>query len=231
MSNRVHDNIIRDLLPLYVDGVCSLESEELVEKQLQASPELREELAQLRADLRLSLEANKPYRQDAEVIRKISVSWSRSKWTSFVKGTLLSLSVCSVLLLGYIGLFRWNVIPVSSQVIAITDLGQLDNGRIAYHVTLTDGFDSNRAKYEMDEDGNFYVIPYRPVFPTKAKADIAIRYYEAIDHELQIYKQRYGEDREITALYYGRPDDSVLVWEKGMKLPPASDKARAWFQE
>jgi len=43
--------VIRDLLPLYIDGVCSRKSRELVEEHLKACESCREEAAQMRRDI------------------------------------------------------------------------------------------------------------------------------------------------------------------------------------
>ncbi|MEF2967844.1 hypothetical protein V3851_18600 [Paenibacillus sp. M1] len=227
--NKIHDNIIRDLLPLYIDKVCSSETERLVEERLQDSEVLREELDKMRTDVRISEETSERYEGEAEAIKRISAFWSRSKWRAFLKGTVLTFSVCCVLLLGYVGLFRWNVVPVSSEVIEISDIGRLEDGKIVYHIALTDGYESNRSRFEMDDRGNFYIVPYRPIIKTKAKVEVAISYYEQLDFENEIYRERYGEGKAIQALYYGKPEDSILVWKQEMQVPAASGKAEAWF--
>ncbi|RCX15368.1 putative zinc finger protein [Fontibacillus phaseoli] len=227
--SKVHDNIIRDLLPLYIDKVCSEETITMVEAHLETSKSLREELDKMRADLRIPRDERQENRKDAETIKEISRFWNRSKWKSFLKGAAISVLVCGVLLLGYIGLFRWSIVPVPSEVIAISDVGRLENGKIAYHIALTDGYESNRAKFEMDEEGNFYVVPYRPLIKSKAKVDIAVSYYSTLDYENYVYSEKY-DGKEISALYYGKPEDSVLVWKKGSDVPAASEKVEAWFQ-
>lgn len=229
--SKVHDNVIRDLLPLYIDNVCSDESSRLVEEHLSSSAVLREEMNRMREDFRIPGDSGKPDGMDAEAIKRISAFWSRSKWKSFMKGAVLSVALCGLLLVGYIGLFRWNVVPVPSEAIAITDVGRLKNGKVAYHITLTDGYESNYAKFEMDDKGNFYVVPYRPIIKTKAEVEIATSYYSVIDAEHYFYSEKFGQDTKIQAFYYGKPEDSVLVWKDGMELPEASEKAEAWFQE
>ncbi|WP_435923990.1 zf-HC2 domain-containing protein [Paenibacillus sp. DYY-L-2] len=229
--SKVHDNVIRDLLPLYIDNVCSEESSKLIENHLSSSAVLREEMNRMREELRIAGDSGKPDSKEAETIKRISAFWSRSKWKSFMKGAVLSVVVCGILLLGYIGLFQWNIIPVPSEVIAISDVGRLKNGKIAYHITLTDGYESNYAKFEMDDKGNFYIVPYRPIIKTRAKVEIATSYYANIGTEQFFYSEKFGQNAKIKAFYYGKPEDRVLVWKEGMEVPEASDKAEAWFQE
>ncbi|MEH6944093.1 hypothetical protein [Bacillus sp. JJ722] len=49
------------------------------------------------------------------------------------------------------------------DVVEISQVSVLDDGKIVYHIELTDNYNVNRVKYEMDEKGNFYLIPKRPV--------------------------------------------------------------------
>ena len=46
--------IICDLLPMYIDEVCSDETKELVEEHLKACPECRREYEQMKADISLN---------------------------------------------------------------------------------------------------------------------------------------------------------------------------------
>ena len=132
--------------------------------------------------------------------------------------------ICTVVTLGYIGLCEWDVVPVSTAVIEISDVSQLTDGRIAYHVKLTDGYELERAKFTMDEQGNFYVTPCRPVIRSKADTNVGMHnsYYSFDEVEQSAYRDKYGADAKIKALYFGTPEDHILIWEQEMDLPPAS---------
>ncbi|MDQ0193621.1 hypothetical protein [Paenibacillus wynnii] len=45
----------------------------------------------------------------------------------------------------------------------------------------------------------------------------------------QVYQEKYGNGKEITALYFGTREDNILVWKKGTDLPSASDQVEAEF--
>ena len=55
---------------------------------------------------------------------------------------------------------------------------QLKDGRIVYHVKMTDGFNVNQASYDTDAEGNFYVTqaPHHQIQE--------VRGYGAIQHVL-----------------------------------------------
>jgi len=75
--------VIRDLLPLYHDGVCSAQSRALVDAHLSGCPACREELA------RMETELAGPGLHDDAPIREIARSWKKSRMTAFLKGALL----------------------------------------------------------------------------------------------------------------------------------------------
>jgi hypothetical protein len=146
-----------------------------------------------------------------------------------VKGAVITALSCTVIVLGYVGLFHWNITAVPTDVIQITDVSKLADGRIAYHVKFTDGYDLNEVRFDSDEYGSFYLTPYRPVVKEKPIMDggLANMYYTLSDFEKHVYREKQGNDKEITALYFGTRTDNILVWKKGMDLPAASEKVEA----
>ena len=77
--------VIKDLLPLYYDKVCSKESCSLVEEHLTQCPQCVHELQKLKMDL------EKPLVLDGDVnaIKRISTAWKKDKRVSFTRGSVL----------------------------------------------------------------------------------------------------------------------------------------------
>ena len=49
--------------------------------------------------------------------------------------------------------------------------------------------------------------------------------YDTFDDFLKtVYRDKYGANAEIKALYWGNPKDNILIWKKGMNLPKASEQ-------
>ena len=65
----------------------------------------------------------------------------------------------------------------------------------------------------MDADGNFYLTPLRPIVKTRAKYDKFLDIY-TFEHESRVYKEKYGDDAEIKALYFRTSDEDILNLEK-----------------
>ncbi|MCM0647230.1 DUF3955 domain-containing protein [Clostridium swellfunianum] len=82
---RLSCEVIRDLLPLYYDKVCSKESSLLVEEHLTNCPQCLDELEKLKVNL------ENPNISDGgiKVMGNISAKWKRDKKVSFTKGSML----------------------------------------------------------------------------------------------------------------------------------------------
>lgn len=79
----LHCNIIKDLLPLVVDDVASLESCTAVEQHLKTCPDCAAEMAALRQNLSI------PAQNDAAVFKKIKWKQYRKQLFALVLGLLL----------------------------------------------------------------------------------------------------------------------------------------------
>lgn len=218
-------DVVRDLLPLYHDEVCSEASREMIEEHLSICEDCRTELAAIRQDLQLPPEELKDNQKDETALKSMSAFWNKTRKKAFLKGIVIATVLCLLLAGGYYGLFEWNITTVASEDVDISDVSILSDGRIAYHAEIKDGYALYRLKYDIDDDGNFYMIPLRPVIKDKSEAPYALEnWYDAI--ELDMYKVD-GEGPDIKAIYYGAPDDAILIWEEGMELPKASPEVES----
>jgi|GEM_PF-5405956 len=46
---------------------------------------------------------------------------------------LLSALLMSIIILGYVGLFKWEVTSVATDVVGIRDISQMEDGKIVYY--------------------------------------------------------------------------------------------------
>lgn len=87
--------IIRDLLPLYVDEVCSEESRKIVEEHLSECETCTKILEQMKSET-ISKEEVEMNLEEAESIRNLSRKWNRELWTATLKGvgsTILAIAL------------------------------------------------------------------------------------------------------------------------------------------
>jgi len=220
---KISCEIIKDLLPLYHDDVCSEESRVLVEEHIPDCTICKEELNKIRKDFECPLIKT----DETKPIRTIANIWKKDKLRAFVKGAVITLCICAVLVGGFLGLTQWKIIPISSEQLEVSDICQLSDGRIIYHLNVTDDRDLHYIKFTTNEDGSYYETPYRSVIESKRIMENGLyNDYQVINIAL---KQTYSDGVEITSCYIGPKDDGILIWEKGMDLPPASEELEKIF--
>lgn len=86
--SKVSCGIIKDLLPLYYDEVCSGESNKMVKEHLDECSSCKSELDKIKTDIKLPKETVEKNRSDGNAIKDIADSWNRSKVKAFVTGTI-----------------------------------------------------------------------------------------------------------------------------------------------
>lgn len=87
--------VIKDLLPLYHDKVCSEESKIIVEDHLIECEQCKKELKIIETELTVS-----PLQTEKEkAIKKISLIWKKSKKNALIKGIMIALSAITIITL------------------------------------------------------------------------------------------------------------------------------------
>ncbi|MGE7614105.1 zf-HC2 domain-containing protein [Paenibacillus sp. FSL F4-0243] len=224
MMNRISCDVVQDLLPLYYDDICSETSKGLVEEHLVDCPDCRSSLEQLKSSLSLPIQDMEVNKLEGKGLQSIKRMWSRTRSMAFMKGLFVAASVFGMLIVGYFGLFRWNILPVSSDHIIISDIRTISSGEIAFRVQIRDGYSFAHVKNTVKDDGSFYMIPVHPLIISKKYNASNPVNGEMFVNPLNVraYQKKYGKDVEITSIYYGSPDHPILIWKKGMELPTAS---------
>lgn len=217
--------IIRDLLPLYHDEVCSDDSKALVEEHLEDCKLCKEELR--RIDSEISMPHVSPDSDGAK--KAISSAWKKAKRKSYVKGIVITALICILLAGAFFGLTQWKIVPVAAEALEVTELSQLPDGSIVFRLLVNDNKNLYFTKYTTTDDGCLYVTPMHSVIETTRKYDIGgfDQYHVFNPLELDKKPQYLGTVRldNITKIYVGPVDKGTLIWEVGMELPDASEKA------
>lgn len=216
--------VIRDLLPLYHDEVCSTESRAMVDEHLGECPDCQKALAEMGAPVPATENA-----EDKAVLEHLAGAVSKKKKHAFWKGLIIAATVCVVLFGTYLGLSQWEV-PVSGSSITISDVCELKNGMIAYRCVYEGALPNNFALTHTP-DGLFYLTPYRRVFGEGGMGGLSFgadKAWRLIDRsEANSWQEAHGDGVRMKAYYIGTPEDNILVWEEGMALPPASEEVEA----
>ncbi|MFN7253527.1 MAG: zf-HC2 domain-containing protein [Anaerobacillus sp.] len=224
--SKVSCEIIKDMLPLYYDGVCSDDSKRMVEEHLSKCNACKIELEKIQDDIHIPEKTIMKNRKDSNVLKNISTSWNRLRLKSFIKGGLISTLLIASIILIYVGLFKWDIKSVSTDVAVISDISETEDGYIIFYSEINDGYRLSRLKYDMDREGNFYVIPLRTIIKEEAQPPYGLeKFYNFID----IKDQELLRGKEVKTIYYGTPKDKILIWQKGMELPKTSEEVKKQF--
>ena len=89
--------IIKDLLPLYHDCVCSNESKAAIDEHFAACEKCKEELAAMQSSLCIG--GVRENIKEAEAVKALSIRWKKGMVKSLVKGALITLAVIAVIAL------------------------------------------------------------------------------------------------------------------------------------
>ncbi len=89
--------IIKDLLPLYHDGVCSNETKAIVEEHLTQCESCKAELAEM--DDALSVSGIEQNMSEAEAVEKLSKRWKKGMIKSVLEGALFTLIAVIIILM------------------------------------------------------------------------------------------------------------------------------------
>lgn len=89
--------IIKDLLPLYHDGVCSKESKVMVEEHLACCESCSTELKAM--DEVMDLYNTKQNLKEANGMKKLSKKWKKGMMKSLLKGVLITILAIIILTL------------------------------------------------------------------------------------------------------------------------------------
>jgi predicted anti-sigma-YlaC factor YlaD len=81
--------IIKDLLPLYLDGVCSNESKKSVEEHLTDCENCKTDLQAMQTSLPL-IRAEQNLKE-AEMVKNLSKRWKKSMKKALLKGIIITL--------------------------------------------------------------------------------------------------------------------------------------------
>lgn len=215
--------MVRDLLPLYHDGVCSTVSKSLVSAHLETCKDCAGFLSSIDAEIDIP----KVEGCEKEGLVSIKNAWKRSRLKSFLLG--LGITVMAACALWFL-LFKWYCVTIEPGEIIIRERSVLENGQtvLSHSVPYPDKYPCGYVA----EDGIRYTWYQRPVFWGKIEDPGSTTTYWDPEADYWLSTDA-GTKVTPVAWYFGKPgsDDLVLFWEKGMELPPASQSKEEQYQQ
>lgn len=225
---KISCHVVEDLLPLYHDLVCTQESNALIEEHLKECQQCKKLLSKIEGELAPMTSAI----DDTAPIKSIKKQWIMANKKSRIKGAVSAIFICVCLISAYYGLTQWKFIPVSTELLDVTEVSRLSDGRIVYHLNVKDNKDLSHIKFTYNDDGSFYMTPMRAVFEKPRIVDVGLyNNYDVVDFEfIKSNAEANNVDIDMTSCYFGTDEDSILIWKAGMELPKASDEIEKIYQ-
>ena len=106
---KISCEIIKDLLPLYHDGVCSNDSKTMVEDHLAYCDSCKAELQSM--DDELSMNHAEQNLNEAEAVKKLSRRWKKGMTRSLLKGILIAIVIIAIVALVLYCFMDFRVVP------------------------------------------------------------------------------------------------------------------------
>ena len=210
--------MVRDLLPLYHDGVCSELSRTLVEAHLKECGDCSRVLMDMKEELnmpKLETDETKP-------LKSIRKKWKKRTW---LKGMLIGLVVFVTALVSWFQLTQTSSVAMTAEEYTVTQVCRFANGMYYLEYKLPFECLSYSAEIHRTAEGEIHVRHYRPRLIKKNEDKGTIRDF-LIDPENNLLHADTGEIVPLTAFYLGCPDqeEAVLVWSADMEVPQATQE-------
>lgn len=219
--------IIRDLLPLYRDQVCSAESSAAVKEHLSQCAACQGTLVSMDADIRASASATTEDISAGAAMRALGRRWRRSKllMTLTYLLAILAFALCS--LYAYYALFLEDVVPIPASQVEVAYMYRQPDGTLWYRLRIKDGKAPQGSswtgtQYSQDTEmaGKVFETTLRPRIvlgndPNALSGEIGVGGFEDGKTDVQ--------------LYYGTPEDNILLWEPGMDIPVLTEEEAAQY--
>lgn len=220
--------VIKDLLPLYHDDVCSEQTKKLVEKHLETCDGCKEEAKQLEIELgvwQVDIDDTKP-------MKTMKKRWTKEKRRWFTLGMILG--IVTLLVVGFLinDVITKKNIPVGASSLEVTNIVQLKNGNIAMKIRAIDKLPFTYSNSGKVKDGVRCYTILRSIMETKFSGHydepkLARKNMKGTEDEYYTYDM--VSTKGCNTIFVGTEEDSILIWKKGMKLPIASEELEKWF--
>lgn len=248
--SKIPCDVIKDLLPLYEDDICSERSKDMVEEHLSECEDCRDYLEAIHEELPpvVQTDAGSTLDDDIKFVKHV-----RHK-ISFRQIIIIAVFLFVVLIWSALNEYAsYNEslenFPlfdkrVSVENVQVTDLYQLENGNI--YCTLKSSQPFNSTSYGLDVPADKALKNYN-----KGKAIITFRsslldrilyadnFHSKESYVFSLKETLHFEDdenfsvvHEGNSIYYkGKGGKSLLIWKEGQKIKKAPDKIEQKVQD
>ncbi|MGL5694304.1 MAG: zf-HC2 domain-containing protein [Peptostreptococcaceae bacterium] len=213
--NKVSCEVIKDLLPLYYDDICSDASKVIVNEHISQCSSCSEELRLIKESL--DCIDSKSKEGDKEELLNISQKLKSNRRKSILIGVIVSLVLFIVADVGirYFGFVK-PTIPIEMSNVNLIEVGEYEGDSYIFSYSIKDGT-LVTPKLTTDGEGNKYITFYKPIIGVSS---------EEFSKEKRIWAfdvNEFENSGEVENVYLGTEDDRVLLWSRKISVPKASE--------
>jgi len=209
---KIECDVIRDVLPLYVDKVTSQKTNELVDEHLSECMDCQAELKKLETEEPLSQTEIQKNQSEQKLFSNLGLKLKQLKLKSFIKGIVLASGLLLVMYGIYMGLFQIYFVPAPADEITISNLADLGDDNIFYCINYDKANYFEETIAEINDNGELYLNVYRPIVKRENTANNGCRIFQRGEAEA-------FTNASVKAYYYGTPENRVLIWKEGLVIP------------
>lgn len=247
--SRIPCNVIKDLMVLYEDDVCSEESRQMVKEHIEECEECRKLFLMTKEKLPdISLGENgEEVRNSIDELKEVSRRTCKKleRKITYRHILIVSLALVAAILVSSVWTewLKYEVNVVPKEDVEITELYELESGDIYCTFKCKENFMYvNPSRLRVPEGMGFqdcddgwqeiyfqYSRPFgeRPVIEVVSNNQISVVFsrvdtYGMINEDGE-WTAPDGYTHKCAAIYYGRTDkeDTLLVWKEGQEIKPA----------
>ncbi|SHL63655.1 Putative zinc-finger [Anaerocolumna jejuensis DSM 15929] len=218
-------DIIKDLLPLYIDGVCSEDSKKAVEEHIKTCESCRKELEDFKSAVS-AVDSG-----EEEIIRKISYRWKKTRAKALLTGILAMLLLALAGLVFY--LYSSGDRAVKYGEVTVEDLSLLPNSNVYFSLKTADDITARDADW-FTQDGNVYVTLQTNRIQLHKRKLAESDFAENTDNYSHwVFDTRLGGIKNIYLFeglngYDDGKTEKTLIWSSNNRLEGADTRAKAW---
>ena len=196
--NKIPCKIIEDLLPMYIEQVCSNETKEIIENHIKQCDKCAKIFNMHKIETKLK---NVESDTKNDILDGIAHKWRKSIGIAFLKGISIAFTVLLLIIGIYYGLFIYQGSIIPAEQVTI-DLEEKD-GKIFLEMQTKDGYVG--CGMDVVPDGkNLYIALYRSILNEKIKNG---------EKEVITYGVNPIE-KDYETIFYGTQDNYIKVWSK-----------------
>lgn len=204
-------NIVEDLLPLYVEEMCSKESAAFVQKHLQHCSSCSVLGDELKRNKVKNIESDVDDNQ-SDFILKMHKKMNIKYKAAILKGAAIATAIILAVGTVYYIACKLKVSRVPNNNIDVNSY-LTDDKDLMLQVIAKDGFTGGMINAEMDKTTHsLYLTIKRTLIKDESKNGVQDTYFYNIDTE------------QVNTVYIGTQNDKVLIWEKGDPVKSITDE-------